>query len=94
MKIVINRDFGGFEYPEKFCAFYNLDPDDDMLYYDDDDEFRFNGVLIKWLEKNPQDCEGLRVVDIPDNATDWQIFENDGFESILYVVDGKMKWAK
>lgn len=91
MKIVIYKSFGGFHYPEKFCERYSLDRYD-WMDYADDDEYRFHDILIDWVEKNPQDSEGLRVVNIPDNATDWQIHEYDGLESIIYVIDGKIQW--
>lgn len=35
-------------------------------------------------------CAKLELVKIPDNATDYTIIEHDGFESVLYVVDGKI----
>jgi len=91
MKIVINGTFGGFHYPEKFCERYGLDSYD-WLDYADNDEYRFHDFLIDWVEKNPQDSEGLRVVRIPSNATDWQIHEYDGLESIICVINGKIVW--
>ena len=91
MKIVINKTFGGFHYPEKFCDRYSLDRYDWMDYMDND-EYRFHDILIDWVEKNPQDSEGLCVVRIPSNATDWQIYDYDGLESIICVVNGKIVW--
>lgn len=35
----------------------------------------------------------LEVVEIPEEATDWEIDEYDGQESITYVVDGKIYHA-
>lgn len=35
-------------------------------------------------------CAVLMVVEIPDNATDWELDEYDGLESIIYVADGKI----
>lgn len=91
MKIVVNGTFGGFHYPEKFCERYSLDRYD-WMDYTDDDEYRFHDTLIDWVEKNPQDSEGLHVIDIPENVTDWQIHEYDGLESIICVIDGKIVW--
>jgi hypothetical protein len=90
MKIVIHVNYGGFHYPEKFCQRYNVGRYDWMDY--DNDEYRFHDLLIDWVEKNPQDSEGLRVVNIPEEATDWQVHEYDGLESIICVVDGKIQW--
>lgn len=91
MKIVVNGTFGGFHYPKKFCERYSLEPYD-WTDYTADDEYRFHDTLIDWVEKNPQDSEGLQVIDIPDNVTDWQIHEYDGLESIICVIDGKIVW--
>lgn len=30
------------------------------------------------------------IVEIPDNVTDWEISEYDGWESVVYVLDGKI----
>jgi hypothetical protein len=35
-------------------------------------------------------CAKLKVVEIPEEATDWELNEYDGLESITYVVDGKL----
>jgi len=91
MKVVLYRRFGGFHYPEKFCKQYNVEPYD-WVNYDEDDEYRFHDTLINWVEENPQDSEGLCVVDIPDDVTDWQIHDYDGLESILCVINGKIVW--
>lgn len=91
MKIVVNGTYGGFHYPTKFCERYSLERYD-WMDYTDDDEYRFHDILIDWVEKNPRDSEGLRVIDIPDNATDWQVNEYDGLESIICVIDGKIVW--
>lgn len=90
MKIVIHVNYGGFHYPEKFCQCYGVERYDWMDY--DYDEYRFDIRLIDWVEKNLQDSEGLQVINIPDNATDWQILEYDGLESIICVIDGKIVW--
>ena len=91
MKIVLNRTFGGFHYPEKFCQRYGVGSYD-WCNHIDNGEYRFQDSLIDWVEKNPQDSEGLRVIDIPEDVTDWQIHEYDGVESIICVIDGKIVW--
>lgn len=35
----------------------------------------------------------LKIVEIPDNCTDYEINEYDGIETITYVVDGKIHHA-
>ena len=91
MKIVVNGAFGGFHYPEKFCQLYNVDRYD-WMDNTEDDAYRFDNTLINWIEENPQDSETLEIIDIPDNATDWQVHEYDGLESIICVINGKIEW--
>lgn len=35
----------------------------------------------------------LEVVEIPDNTTDYEINEYDGYETVIYVIDGKLYHA-
>ena len=55
---------------------------------------RCDAKLIKAVEANAEavngPCAKLKVVEIPEEATDWEINEYDGLESITYVVDGKL----
>lgn len=86
MKIVVNKAFGGFSLPRKFCTQYNFDP------YDDID--RTDERLVNFIEScgghTEVDFGDLQIVAIPDNSTDWEISNYDGFETVLYVVDGKI----
>ena len=84
MKYVINDCYGGFSVKESIAKAYGLDP-----YAVDRD----NSMLIKLIESGVDcngDCAELKVVEIPDNATDCEWDEEDGWESIIYVVDGKI----
>lgn len=89
MKIVINTCYGGFSVSEEAAKFLNMP----SVYADID---RQEPILIKIVEENPKWVSGshayLKVVDIPDEATDWVIDEYDGLERILYVLDGKINY--
>ena len=90
MKLVINGCFGGFSLPEGFCEKYGFE----SCYVDiaRDDE-----RLVQWMEEHPEDegvCTDLQIVEIPDEATDYHIDEYDGFETVVYVVDGKLHWTE
>lgn len=89
MKIVINQCYGGFDLSENFEKFFNYDWLDT-----DSKEFRINPALIKAVEEDSAsvgaEYSKLKVVEIPDNATDWEIQEYDGLENLIYVVDGKI----
>ena len=83
MKIVLNKDYGGFSLPLEYCDLL------DCWCYDYGMEERLDPVLIKMVEEGCDNFD-LEVVEIPDTATDWAIDEYDGLESIVYVVDGKL----
>lgn len=93
MKIIINSCYGGFG-----ISTWALDkagiPYDDHGIYDIDDIDRTNPKLVAIVEEDPKRASGdyaeLKVVEIPDDATDWIIDEYDGYESVLYVVKGKI----
>lgn len=85
MKVIVNKCFGGFNINETIANKYGVDA------YGED--ARHNENIINLIESGI-DCSGLfaqlEVVEIPENATDWEINDYDGFESIIYVVDGKI----
>ena len=80
MKIVVNKCFGGFSISEKVRDALGLDS-----VYDEVDR------------TDPNEASGraarLRIVNIPDNSTDWEIDEYDGAEGVLFVVNGKIGHA-
>ena len=86
MKMVINKDYGGFCLPREYCDLC------DCGYYDFGMEERQDPVLIKMVEEGC-DNPDLKVIEIPDNATDSKLMEYDGFETVVYVVDGKLHWV-
>lgn len=90
MKFVLNKCFGGGSMSE--AATEILDRNN---HYDFDNT---DIDLIALIEKHGSDfCSGsyakLEVVEIPDDATDWELEEYDGIESITYVVGGKLYHA-
>ena len=85
MKIVINGDFGGFGYGIENIEFRTLV---DRLASD-----RENPELVDFVKNHPEDCGDLVIATIPDNATDYVINENDGLETVIYVVDGMIHFA-
>ena len=86
MKIVLNRDYGGFGYGV-------ADEYEDFVRGFSDEEDRARPEIIAFVESHPDECGDLEVVEIPDTATDWEIAEYDGWESVIYVVDGKIHHA-
>lgn len=104
MKILVNACFGGFspagplkEWGERFGA---KDRWGDTVwdYGPEAIANRTNPNAVRIVEELGSkavsgSCSHITVVEIPDTATDWQIYEYDGDESIIYVVDGKIRWA-
>ena len=87
MKIVLNKSYGGFNLPEGFCTQYNITELEDKWSVERTDE-----RLIHYVELNggAQPYGKLKVVEVPDACTDWELNDYDGFESITYVVGGKL----
>lgn len=83
MKIVVNSDFGGY-------GFNVSDEFKDMVYYYASE--RTSPKLIDFVENNPDECGDLTIAIIPDSATDFDIIDDDGMETIVYVVDGKLHY--
>lgn len=87
MKLVVNKCFGGFSLSNE--AAKELGVNDVYSIINRCDE-----RLIKMVEENADKVSGssskLRVVEIPDEATDWELNDYDGRETITYVVDGRL----
>ena len=79
MKLVINGTYGGYGYgvADEFEALVGK-------YWDD----RTAPELVAFVEGHPDDCGDLKVVEIPDESTDYLIEQCDGAETILYVING------
>lgn len=101
MKIVINTCYGGFGFSKDFVKYWesryhDLYPDYDLDDYQHDDVARTYEPLISALEEFGVDeastsYSSLEIVSIPDEATDYMIDEYDGMESIIYVLDGRLR---
>lgn len=92
MKIVLNECWSGFELSEEFIKTY---PQFEEINCSTDEKDRANQDFIKAIEefgvdKASGECADFYIVEIPENATDWEIIENCGDEHIIYVVDGKI----
>ena len=83
MKIVINTEFGGIsEYADEHRT--------DAAFIDAVERGLVNtGVPENEFGWN-LNFERLKVVEIPDEATDYKVRDYDGKEYIDYVLDGKL----
>lgn len=104
MKVLINTGYGGFSPAgalKKWGERYGAKDRWEEVEWDMGDKAianRTNPNAIRIVEElGSQAVSGpsshIEIVEIPDAATDWQINDYDGSESIIYVVDGKIHWA-
>ena len=89
MKIVINSCYGGFSLSDE--ALQCLECEYSFEY----DYRRTDPALISVVENLGELASGflssLHVVEIPDEATDWELNDYDGVEYVTYVIDGKLR---
>lgn len=92
MTFILNKCYGGWSISDFAMEQLGLDSN-----YPDMDEVDEKKLADLINEYGSEKCSGrsayLKVVEIPDNATDWDIEEYDGIERIVYVVDGKLNYA-
>lgn len=93
MKVVVNKCYGGFGLSTKARKMLNAE-DITKVWELEETENRNNPELINAVETlgdevNTRSSE-LKVVEIPETATDWEINEYDGFETVTYVLNGKI----
>ena len=89
-KILVNTSFGGFGIREDLF-------DEFMERTGGLDDIREDKKLIAFVEQGfdiGDSFADIGLAEIPDNATDYVIEEYDGKETVLYVVDGKIRYAE
>lgn len=85
MIIILNKCYGGFQIPAALREAEGLRPYDDIE--------RTDARLVNFVLEHgvvTEEFAKLVPVTIPDDATDWELNEYDGFEYITYVVGGKL----
>ena len=87
-KIIINTCYGGFGISKKAEKRFGCK---EQSY----EEIRTNSAIIEAIETEGAKAISdryaeLAVVTIPDEATDYQILEEDGKETLICVINGKI----
>ena len=83
MKYIINANYGGYGVEQQVIDKLGLTYEQ---AYD-----RQNPELIAYIEAGNDVNDGdLVVIEIPDEATDYEIDEYDGYESVIAVINGKI----
>ena len=92
MLFVLNKCYGGWSLSEQAAEILGLD-----TRYPELDSAMTEKVANLIREHGSEfvsgRCARLRVVELPDNFTDYEVNEYDGIETITYVVDGKLYHA-
>lgn len=95
MKVVINRCYGGFGLSDEFIETYPQFEEYNYCWYSDRDkrsDQNFISAIENFgLEKSKGHSASLKIIELPNDTTDWEIEEYSGNESITCVVDGKIK---
>ena len=93
MKIILNKCYGGFGISDEALRMAGITDTDEWGY----DDLRTNPEVIKAVEILGKDANdkysNLAVVEIPEAATDWEVDEYDGYETMIYVINGKIHRA-
>ncbi len=87
MKICINTCFGGFGLSDEALQMLGFKTRYPLISRTDPRLIEVVNTLGKAANGH---CARLAIVDIPDEATDWEIDEYDGSEGVIYVLDGKL----
>ena len=90
MKVVLNKCYGGFTLSEEFCKAYPQ--------FHRYREPQTNQELIKCIEEfgvaNAQgEFSEFEIFEMPDETTDYYIDEYDGYNQLIYVVNGKLNFV-
>jgi hypothetical protein len=89
-KILVNACYGGFGLKDEYWKEF-FDRTKGI------DDIREDEKLIALVEQGVDIGDNyaeIGIAEIPDNATDYVIEEYDGKETVLYVVDGKIRYAE
>lgn len=88
IRFVLNKCYGGFSLSD--AALSMLPNDVDYCEY----SHRGDEELLDVVETLGPNANGrhadLVIIEIPNNATDYEISEYDGLETLTYVVRGKI----
>lgn len=102
MKVVYNPTFGRFEWPQEIIDIFHIGAFSCSKENRTNPKIiaALEKILKPFLEKEksaifyrswdtPGDPE-LRILEIPDDCSDWMIDEYDGAETIYFVKEGKL----
>lgn len=93
MKILVNCCYGGFGFSDFGVAKLK---ENNLINDDSDLDIRTNPEVIKLAEKYGDalfdEYSDVEIEELPDGITDYDIQEYDGYETVIYVLDGKINY--
>lgn len=97
MKLAMNKCFGGFGLSQFAVDKLKERSPTDCFYYENR-KHRAEPELIELFETYPAEklndsYANIKIVELPEETTDYLIKEYDGYEEVIYVVDGKIHTA-
>lgn len=84
MKCVINPSYYVFNIPNDLHEKLKNKYDESNRHL-----MRTDKHFVNWVESHKNETS-LKTVDIPDNVSDYEITEYDGYESVTAVLNGKI----
>lgn len=96
MKIAINNGHDvGWSLSGEMIKELGFDPNSVSSYEISENIRRDDPKLIELVGKDISDnyCTPFAIVEIPDEATDWEVLDYDGLEHVIYVLDGSIYHA-
>lgn len=95
MKIAINVDYGGFGFSDELVSEFKQRFG--VSLFNESVDCRTDDRVISLIEEMGHRANDrfskIAICEIPDESTDWEIHDYDGYEGIIYVLDGKLHHA-
>lgn len=85
MKFAINTCYGGYGLAPEYSEYEEMERNDARL---------IAKIEEVGAEEISDALANITLVFVPDEATDWEIDEYDGYETVRYVLNGKIHYAE
>lgn len=85
MKFAINTCYGGYGLAPEYNEYEAMERNDPRLIAKIE-EVGTEAISDKYAK--------ITLVFVPDEATDWELDEYDGYETLRYVLNGKIHYAE
>ncbi len=90
MKVVLNKCFGGFSLSKEFCDAY---PQFKCFCEAQDNQELIKSIEDFGISKAQGDFAEFIIFELPDETTDYYINRYDGYDQLIYVVNGKLNFT-